>query len=1184
MSRALFTILWLVLGLSLYSQNPDWSNWRVKTLLITNDTFQLDSLPIVPGTFQIQEVDTEKIYEPSAAFFSIEYDIVRLEKTFFELIKGKEIQARYRVFPFDFRTPTTHLDTTLIATEYDGNYIGVDYTPTSNTQSTLELFNNNKLQYSGSFARGVTFGNSQNLVLNSQFNLQLAGKLGEDTEIVAALTDENIPLQATGNTQQLQEFDKVFIQINRRNMSLTAGDYEISSRENYFQKYFKKLQGATFQWEQELDNAATWKTKGSVAISRGQFARNILMAIEGNQGPYRLQGANGELFIIVLAGTERVFLDGQLLLRGIEEDYIIDYNRGELTFTNKRLITQNSRIIVEMEYIDQSFQRSLYALNSAYQTSKQRIYFSLYSQQDSKRAIGDTELSTAQRQVLQEIGDNLDNALASSIDTLENGFDEAQIQYELRDTFYDIFDADNNRLDTIDTSILVFSKNPQLAQYTARFSQVGQGNGNYRLLAGADANGRIYEWVAPDETGLAQGDFEPIQRLTTPKQQQLYSLGTDWKLGEYSQLKAEIALSNNDLNRFSTVNNDDNVGAAFFAHYQLAKPIGEKGWELGADAKYELVQTNFEAINPYRNAEFNRDWNISLTDNQLAVKEQIGKGKVQLKKATEVLFSYELSTFHRTSIYEGFKHHWDAQYKKNGYDIHIYGSLLDSEGSLERSQFSRPRLDISKAFEKLKNWKLGVYAERERNAIRENDTDELKVTSFYWDLYKMYLESPDNNRFGWRVSYVRQTNFLPQAQDFIKGTIADEVNWGGHWQPGRSSQLKWNFSYRNLEIEAPEITSQEAQETYLGRLDYSLNLWRGTLRFSTNYEIGSGQEARAEFQFIRVNTGEGNFIWQPNEQFDLNGDSIPQINEFVVAPFRDQANYIRINTFTNDFIRTNNVILNQSLRLRPRVLWHNKQGWRKVLSRFSTLSTLRINRKVRLSDVVSAWNPFDLAIADTSLITIASGIRNVLFFNQGHPIYDFQIGQIDNRNRNVLTTGFESRQTREQFFRSRWNITSHLSQETNIAFGNRKSDSELFDNRDFSIDFFEVTPQLSYLPNTQWEASFSYEFQKATNVLENSRVQALFHNLQLSAQYNRTEKLAFKTSLSFVNIGVEGTPNPTLELTLLEGLKRGRNFLWNLTLSRQLADNVQLNIQYEGRKTGQRTTIHLGSVQMRATF
>ena len=194
--------------------------------------------------------------------------------------------------------------------------------------------------------------------MNSSFNLQIAGKLGEDTEIVAALTDENIPLQADGNTQQLNEFDKIYVQINRPNTMLKLGDYELASPAGYFSRYFKKLQGVTVEWgtppspllrrggignresfnlqQRTVESKPSFipnrnietettppllkrgaggvHTQASAAIARGKFARNFITPQEGNQGPYRLQGNEGETFIIVLSGTEKVFIDGQLCL------------------------------------------------------------------------------------------------------------------------------------------------------------------------------------------------------------------------------------------------------------------------------------------------------------------------------------------------------------------------------------------------------------------------------------------------------------------------------------------------------------------------------------------------------------------------------------------------------------------------------------------------------------------------------------------------------------------------------------------------------------------------------------------------------------------------------------------------------------------------------------------------------
>lgn len=1159
------------------SQTQSLSNWRSKSLVVTGDSLQLDTLTIVAGTVSIFHSKSAKAIKD----FQVKNNIVIFEDA--SDIKGQSVDVRYRVFPYDLGKTYTHLDTTRIQVAEDGSYIGFNYDPYEKQQGIIDF---QGLNYNGSFARGISFGNNQNLVLNSSFNLQLSGNLGDDIEILAAITDSNIPLQPEGNTQQLKEFDKIFIQLKRRNNMLIAGDYELDRPNSYFMNYFKKLQGATFSNKTELSKKGILNSKASVAIARGKFTRNTITPQEGNQGPYKLQGREGERFIIVLAGTERVYIDGKLMSRGLEEDYTIDYNQAEVRFTNKQLITKDRRIIVEFEYANQTYLRSLYAINTEFTNKKWRLYLNAFSEQDGKNSTGAQELSPQERLLLANIGDRIDT-LVTGIDTLAEGFDPDRIMYEATDTTVHINGADSLY------TIIRYSTSPETARFVARFSDVGQGNGNYIVDASQAANGRVYTWVGPDTlTGLPMGQFEPVIRLAAPNKQQLFTFGAEYQLSPNASIHTELALSNNDLNRFSEIDNDDNTSLAVYTQFKSQKDLGKKkNWQIQTNLNYELVQEDFRALNPYRSAEFNRDWNITQTLNApiqtsagtiAEVNEQVAKAGLSLIRKNFGSIDYKYSRFLRGDIYDGYKHLLLGKINKGGFNINIESNLLESESDIEKTHFYRPKIDISKAFKKLNNWTIGVYAEREKNERSDINTDTLRLNSFYYDLAKFYLKSPNSRLFSFGVNYTKRKDYAPFKENFVPTTLADEVNLNGNWNKSRRSQLRWNFTYRQLEILDSLRTNQQAQETYLGRLNYSLNLFKGAVSSNTIYEIGSGQEAKLEYTYLRVNPGEGSYQWN-----DYNQDSIQQINEFEIPVYADSANYTRVTIATDQFIRSNSVQLNQSLFIKPKAIWFNKKkGIKKFLSAFSTKSNLRIVRRTRESNDITPWNPFQRNIADSSLVSTTSNIQNALFyFSQGKLKYDFQLGMMETQKKVVLVTGFESGNTEEQFFRIRWNLGKTFSTQFYIAQGARTNDSEFFNDRDYYIDFYKIEPQLTWASSKNiFRAILKYKFLDSQNTLFEDGEAATNNDFSLETTYRKNANTSIRTKLSFVKVNYIGEKNTPVAFAMLEGLQNGQNYIWNLGFERKLGKNVNLDISYEGRKSGILRTIHIGRAQVRATF
>ena len=106
--------------------------------------------------------------------------------------------------------------------------------------------------------------------------LQLSGKLSNDIEIVAALTDENTPIQPEGNTATLDELDKVFIQVKHPNVTGTFGDYQLQEKTGEFGAIDRKLQGLMGEFNYEGQ-------KGYIAIatSKGKFTTNQLTGADG---------------------------------------------------------------------------------------------------------------------------------------------------------------------------------------------------------------------------------------------------------------------------------------------------------------------------------------------------------------------------------------------------------------------------------------------------------------------------------------------------------------------------------------------------------------------------------------------------------------------------------------------------------------------------------------------------------------------------------------------------------------------------------------------------------------------------------------------------------------------------------------------------------------------------------------
>ena len=91
----------------------------------------------------------------------------------------------------------------------------------------------------------------------------------------------------------------------------------------------------------------------------------------------------------------------------------------------------------------------------------------------------------------------------------------------------------------------------------------------------------------------------------------MMSLGGDVSLAKNSLITGEVSLSNFDANRFSNIDNASNQGYAYKIGLEHNAEKQSRSKDPSIVLNYEHLNNDFQILNPYRNAEFNRDWNIT---------------------------------------------------------------------------------------------------------------------------------------------------------------------------------------------------------------------------------------------------------------------------------------------------------------------------------------------------------------------------------------------------------------------------------------------------------------------------------------------------------------------------------------------------------------------------------------------
>lgn len=1105
------------------------------------DTLQLETSGINPFYFEV----TDSIGNPIP---SNQYQVnFPKGKMWFVVQKPtQKIVVKYQKFP-DFITQSIQvIDSSSIVS----NEAGVD---------KIFTFNNRKpgaptrplegLQTSGSIVRGVTIGNNQNAVVNSNLDLQISGNLSEKVGIRAALQDNNLALQNGAYSQRIDEFDQIYLEVFSKQWNLRGGDLFLENRTSRILNFNKKVQGlsASFQFGEE-DNQTQVMLSGSLV--RGQYARSTFIGAEGNQGPYKLIGNQGELFVLVISGSERVFVNGVLLQRGENNQYIIDYNAGEITFTSLFPISSEMRINVEYQYTERNYNRLITYNRVKHQREKWYIETNFYLESDSKNQPLQQNLSPEQVQILQNAGNDPNQMFAVS--AVEDTYSENKILYrKIVVNGVEVFDFSTDATETL---------------YQVRFTLVGANQGNYQLLSN-QAIGRIYGYVAP-VNGIPQGDYEPVIRLIPPTKTQMVQMQGGYQPTEKTQIKWDVGVSNYDANLFSEIGNENNHGVAGIL--EASHQFGKKNHRFQTTSSWQWVQQNFRPVERLFSIEFERDWNLTQAQGNQSLLQFFVEHQFKKDSSTNFLLNrYEFQKLDFSESYSGQKHRFFLQGKQNNFTYTSQSSWMKSTGSFSNANFLRSQNQLRYRLQK--NWVQFGY-QMEDVQEQNNATQALTVLSQRFHEVSPSVGRGDTTKvfvnvgMVWRVNdSIRNQNLQRVNQSytyFLKSRILQKDQ----------QQLSWFVHYRDL-LFADGITPK--QSSLNSRLLYQDQYFGQLLQNTTSFENTSGTIAQQEFTYVQVEPGLGVYMW-----IDYNGNGIQELQEFEVAPFPDQANYVRIFLPNRNFVPTQVNRFSESLNFNPQK-WKDKKGVLGTISKFYNQTSLLVERRVLRDGNRFDLNPF--ASGDDNLLGLQFNFRNSLFFNRAKQRHTVVYTFHDLKNRSLLSVG-----SQENNIQSHQLQYSHLVQKTwllQLLSKTSQQDwiTENFALRNFTIQSWQVQSKIGYLWDAQANIDLFYEFQQKNNQLADFE-QLQQHRIGLQANYIGAKKMVINGEFSYFQNQFKGMANTPVAFQMLEGLQPGQNLVWRLLVQKNLTDYLDLNINYQGRKSETSQAIHTGSVQLRAFF
>ena len=989
-----------------------------------------------------------------------------------------------------------------------------------------------ELRRSGSIFRGVTVGTNQGMRLQSGLRLQVSGLIAPGVDVTAALTDQNTPIQPEGNTQTLQEIDKVFVDIKAKSLKATLGDFIFDTGPSGFGTYSRKLQGVMGSAESRFGDITLIG-----AASKGQFTTNHFQGEESNQGPYQLTGRQEQYDIIVLAGTERVWVDGERMVRGEDNDYVIEYGTGQITFTRNRLITSDSRITVDFEYSDLQFQKSIYGVVGKIDGWNERFRFraSFLHESDDRENPLDIPLTDDYKQILELAGDNPDSAAASGARFVGEGKGNYQLVDTDGESYYQYVGSGEG--DTV-----------------LRFSYTGEGQGDYSFQGYG-----IYQYEGP-----GQGSYIPAISLPMARRQQVASFQSELEMVHGVSVSGEMSLSDLDQNLYSQKDDDDNTDQAFQGEIRMNPRLLQFGQirlgELEMSGSMRKVGERYRPVGRMADVEYGRKWG---TEEGVFWGERVWEIDMIYSPVSNWKIGGETGNFYRQHFLSRRKTVHTDFYPESWPHIQYRTEWIDSEHSgTDKNQWLRQKGQV---LYDLGSFTPSIRYEGEHR--RQDDADSTR-TGFRFDEWAGRLAFRRGMISGFAEETVRDyQRYQEDRLERESKARTDKIQCA--LKPGAQFSTTVMYTHRDRNYEDPAAEDQRAD---LADVKIRFGPPKRWIDGRMNYQFSSTRVSELVRDTIQVQTGLGNY------RFD---ESLQEL-----VPDADGDLLIRM-IQTGRFTPVNDLKAGADLRWNGSALWKAPTGWRSWISALQGRTLYRVERrdserhfvKVNRAALSPDWGK------DSTLVMAMTAFHQDVEITPAKQNLSVRLRYKKNDSENNQLLGENlMRHVREKAIRVKGKPSDAAG--IQIEYMNKR-DEKTYTTRSFSnrdIRLHDWSAEASFRPKQHIEIALKAQIKTAEDLSPDPITKAFSVFIIPRVSYAIRGRGNVRAEFEFGRISAK-PEDRALPYEMMNGDQPGQTLRWNVLMTYRLSGHVMATMNYRARREPWREQLYqTGQVEVRAFF